>query len=145
LNRLPAERVVFLSGVASIVFGLIALVPGAIRPPGPGSLGLAPTAVAGLGAILLGGIALIVAAPGRERSGRAWQVWVLLGLALLATVAVVLLALDAFGVPIGPIGRIIVFAGVYLVIDPGVVLMFTFTVVLALWVLAQRIRRALGR
>lgn len=95
-----AERIVVLSGVASIVFGLVVVVITVIGRPGVGSFGVVPEAIAGFTSILLGVTAVGLGLRADWIGSRRVVWWLMLGFGLVATASVVVLAVDDLAGPI---------------------------------------------
>ena len=96
----PRDEVVIRVGLASIVLGLILAVTSYATAFEVGALGVVPGVFTGFAAVSLGWIAIVLAHPswGGPRPGRLG--WLYLGTAVMATIAVVVVALDALGAPV---------------------------------------------
>ena len=110
----PLDEVVIRVGLASVVLGSILALTSYATDFKVGAFGVVPGVFTGFQAISLGWIALVLAHPswGGPRPGRLG--WLYLGVAVVATVAVVIVALDALGAPAdvaSGIARVIVGAG----------------------------------
>ena len=96
----PLDEVVIRVGFASIVLGSILVLTSYGTDFEVGALGVVPGVFTGFTAMSLGWIAVVLAHPswGGPRPGRLG--WLYLGVAVVATVAVVIVALDALGAPV---------------------------------------------
>jgi hypothetical protein len=95
----PLDEVVIRVGLASIVLGSVLVLTSYATDYEVGALGVVPGVFTGLQAISLGWIAIVLAHPtwGGPRPGRFG--WLYLATGLVATVAVVIVALDEWGAP----------------------------------------------
>jgi hypothetical protein len=110
-TRRPIDRAMFGAGLASVVIGLAFAIGGRSEP---GSFGLVPEAAIGFQAAVLGGILIALARPVQSRVWGAAGAWVLCSLAVVSTLATLIVALDGLGaqLPMGrPVARGIVLIG----------------------------------
>jgi len=96
----PQDEVVIRIGLASMALGSILVLLANATRPGVGAYGVVPEAVTGLVAMCLGWFAIALAHPswGGPQPGRAGWLFVVAG--FIATVAVVIVALEDFGLPV---------------------------------------------
>ena len=96
----PLDEVVIRIGLASVVLGSVLAVTSYAADFEVSALGVVPGVFTGFAAVSLGWIAIVLAHTswGGPRPGRLG--WLYLGVALVATVAVVIVALDALGAPV---------------------------------------------
>ena len=139
----PADRVVFLSGLASVAFGCGITALAVIGRPGVGSFGVVPEVIAGFTSILLGVIAVGLVPPRGWIGSNRVAAWLLLGAGIVATYSVVVLAVDDLAGPIEgnrQIATVVVVVGRSMV-QAGMVWLFVLVVLRAVgvvfgWLLA---------
>jgi hypothetical protein len=95
-----AERIVVLSGLASIAFGSVIAVLAVFTRPGVGSFGVVPEVIAGFTSILLGVLAIGLGMRSDWIGSSRVVWWLLLGTGIVATYSVVVLAVDDLAGPI---------------------------------------------
>lgn len=101
-TRRPIDRAMVGAGLATIVIGMaFALVD---RRTVVGSFGSVPEVIIGFQAAILGGILIALARPVRSRLWGDAGGWVLCSLAVVSTLAAVIVALDGLGTPL-PLSR----------------------------------------
>jgi hypothetical protein len=108
-----------------MVFGLAVTVLAVITRPGVGSFGLVPEAMAGLTSILLGAIEVLMARPPRAVGWNRLVGWIFLAAAVVATVSVVILAIDDLAGPLESnrrLAQVVVVAGRSVVLGGMVIL-----------------------